>query len=93
MIPFSHPSTLLLPSSSSFDPAVHLHSEGPTPTANAPIEEKEGQLPAASDSFSDDLEALEHTHLEQERNKVVIKHRAWDLSDVFRSGDEDIRPS
>ncbi|OQE80901.1 hypothetical protein PENNAL_c0043G09280 [Penicillium nalgiovense] len=73
----------MLPSSpsflSSFDPALHLHSEGPG-NANPP-----------SESFSDDIEAIHLHRHEQTRNRVVIQHRAWDLSDVFRSED-DIRP-
>ncbi|CAI7646888.1 unnamed protein product [Penicillium glandicola] len=73
----------MLPSSpsflSSFDPALHLHSEGPD-NPNPP-----------SESFSDDLEAIHLHRREQTRNRVVIQHRAWDLSDVFRSED-DIRP-
>lgn len=73
----------MIPSSpnflSSFDPALHLHSEEPA-TALPP-----------SESFSDDLEAIHLQRLEQTRNKVVIQHRAWNLSDVFRS-DDDIRP-
>ncbi|CAG8120093.1 unnamed protein product [Penicillium salamii] len=74
----------MLPSSpsflSSFDPALHLHSEGIEST-NDP----------QSESFSDDLEAIDLHRLEQTRNRVVIQHRAWDISDVFRSED-DIRP-
>ncbi|CAG7967626.1 unnamed protein product [Penicillium salamii] len=74
----------MLPSSpsflSSFDPALHLHSEGIEST-NHP----------QSESFSDDLEAIDLHRLEQTRNRVVIQHRAWDISDVFRSED-DIRP-
>lgn len=65
---------------SSFDPALHLHSEEDFP---------DQQLP--SESFSDDIEALQLVREENVRNKVVIQHRAWNLSDVFRS-DEDIRP-
>lgn len=64
---------------SSFDPAIHLHSEDPA-------------IDLPSESFSDELEALNLQRLEKTRNKVVIQHRAWDLSDVFRS-DEDIAPS
>lgn len=60
---------------SSFDPALLLHSQDP-------------DLP--SESFSDELEALNAVRLEKTRNKVVIQHRAWNLSDVFRS-DEDVR--
>ncbi|KAJ5794575.1 ATPase AAA-type core [Penicillium paradoxum] len=73
----------MLPSSpflSSFDPALHLHSEGLDNTINPP-----------SESFSDDLEAIHLHRREQIHNRVVIQHRAWDLSDVFRSEDE-IRP-
>ncbi|KAJ5760038.1 hypothetical protein N7520_007194 [Penicillium odoratum] len=73
----------MLPSSpnflSSFDPALQLHSEGPV-TFNPP-----------SESFSDDIEAIHQHRVEQTRNKVVIQHRSWDLSDIFRS-DDDIRP-
>ncbi|OQE40167.1 hypothetical protein PENCOP_c006G05805 [Penicillium coprophilum] len=73
----------MLPSSpsflSSFDPALHLHSEGPD-NPNPP-----------SESFSDDLEAIYLHRCDQTRNRVVIQHRAWDLSDVFRSED-DIKP-
>ncbi|KAJ5577697.1 uncharacterized protein N7459_006661 [Penicillium hispanicum] len=64
----------LLPS---FDPALHLHSEDPGNTINP-----------TSESFSDDLEAIHLQRQEQTRNKVVIQHRAWNLSDVFRSDDE-----
>ncbi|CAP79538.1 hypothetical protein DTO013E5_9686 [Penicillium roqueforti] len=60
----------------SFDPALHLHSD---------------ILDLPSESFSDDLEALNIQRIEQTRDKVVIQHRAWNLSDVFRS-DDDIRP-
>ncbi|KAH1462514.1 Subunit of a complex with Ctf18p [Aspergillus fumigatus] len=60
----------------SFDPAIQLHSEEQNPL---------------SETFSDDLEALNLLRLENIRNKVVIQHRAWNLSDVFRS-DEDVRP-
>lgn len=62
---------------SSFDPALHLHSQddiAPHPP---------------SESFADDLEALNLQRLEHKRD--VIQHRAWDLADVFRS-DDDIRP-
>ncbi|KAJ5958942.1 ATPase AAA-type core [Penicillium vulpinum] len=73
----------MLPSSpsflSSFDPALHLHSEG-LGNPNPP-----------SESFSDDLEAIHLHRREQTRNRVVIQHRAWDLSDVFRS-ESDIQP-
>lgn len=67
----------LLPS---FDPAVHLHSEDQDPDNAEQLE-----------SFSDDIEALNHQRLEQTRNRVVVQHRAWNLADLFRS-DDDIRP-
>ncbi|KAL2014510.1 hypothetical protein VTN00DRAFT_2035 [Thermoascus crustaceus] len=67
---------------SSFDPAIHLHSEPP-----------DNALPTnhLSESFSDDLEALHLHRLEQTRKGIVVQHRAWNLSDVFRS-DDDITP-
>lgn len=65
---------------SSFDPALHLHSEEP-----------EYPLHPPSESFSDDLEAIHSQRRELTRRQVVIQHRAWDLSDVFRSED-DLRP-
>jgi chromosome transmission fidelity protein 18 len=61
----------------SFDPALHLHSED--------LREPSSQ------NFDDEFEALHQVRLNKTRNKVVIQHRAWDLSDVFRS-DEDVRP-
>lgn len=64
----------------SFDPAIHLHSEGVNDLPEPP-----------SEPFSDELEVLHLQRAENLRNKVVIQHRAWNLSDVFRS-DEDIRP-
>jgi len=70
----------MIPSSpilSSFDPACHLHSEEPTTIVNPP-----------SESFSDDLEAIHLARADLTRNKVVIQHRAWNLSDVFRSEDD-----
>ncbi|EPS34260.1 hypothetical protein PDE_09224 [Penicillium oxalicum 114-2] len=74
----------MIPSSpdflSSFDPALHLHSESHSYSPNLP-----------SASFSEDLEAIHFHRLEQTRNKVVIQHRAWNLSDVFRS-DDDTKP-
>ncbi|KAJ5918650.1 ATPase AAA-type core [Penicillium verhagenii] len=77
----------MLPSSpdflSSFDPALQLHSEDPNTTLNPPSE--------LFESFSDDIEAIHQHRVEQTRNKVVIQHRSWNLSEVFRS-DDDIRP-
>lgn len=65
----------------SFDPAFHLHSQGPDDIDILPPDE----------SFSDEFEAIHLQRQENIRNKVVILDRAWNLSDVFRS-DEDIRP-
>ena len=71
----------MIPSSpnilSSFDPALHLHSEDPVHAINTP-----------SELFSNDLEAIHLQRQEQIRTKVVIQHRAWNLSDVFYSDDE-----
>lgn len=71
----------MIPSSpnflSSFDPALHLHSEEPEQPFNPP-----------SESFSEDIEAIHDHRRELTRNKVVIQHRAWNLSDVFRSEDD-----
>lgn len=63
---------------SSFDPAIELHSEPPDVLC-APV------------SYSDDIEALESdretSKVAKIRNKVVIQHRAWHLPQVFRSDD------
>lgn len=73
--------------SSDFDPALYLHSE----ISNSDLLSGPDAV-----SFSDDLEALQHKHLkiaeENRRNGVVIQHRSWNLSDVFRSED-DYQPS
>lgn len=70
---------------SSFDPALHLHSEV-NETAEGPV-----TLPSCS--YSDDLDALHLQHQETValKNKLglVIQHRAWKIADVFRS-EEDI---
>ena len=72
--------------SSEFDPALYLHSEPPES-----LLQSEPEL----DSFADDIEALQQRRLEtaeeNRRNGVVIQHRSWNLSDVFRS-DDDIQP-
>ncbi|KAE8352174.1 chromosome transmission fidelity protein 18 [Aspergillus coremiiformis] len=65
----------------SFDPAIDLHSQGPDDIDIVP----------PSESFSDELEAINLQRQDNIRNRVVILDRAWNLSDVFRS-DEDIRP-
>ena len=67
----------------SYDPALDLHSED---------DHDHPPIHPTSDTFSDDLEALNQHRLEQAHNRVVIRHRAWQLSDVFRS-DEDTTPS
>lgn len=74
------PSSPSLPSS--FDPAIHLHCEA---NGAAPL----------SDPHSSELEAFNIQRLETIREKtkkgIVIQHRAWNLSEIFRS-DEDIQP-
>ncbi|KAJ9376449.1 hypothetical protein DTO063F5_8784 [Paecilomyces variotii] len=72
-------SSPLLPSS--FDPALHLHSE--TPDIDLLND-------CPSETFDDDIEALHLQRQENLRKGVIIQHRAWNLSDVFRS-DEDLR--
>ncbi|KAK2787838.1 hypothetical protein FQN52_007017 [Onygenales sp. PD_12] len=71
---------------SSFDPALHLHSELP---------HLEGPDPLLSESHSEELEAYKAQRLEraQELTKqgIFIQHRTWELSDLFRS-DDDTRP-
>ncbi|RAL12812.1 putative sister chromatid cohesion factor (Chl12) [Aspergillus homomorphus CBS 101889] len=95
------------PIPSSFDPAIHLHSDPDLDSDPAFLEFEHQQQPnhyhyqqqqqqqqqqhPLSQTFSDDLEALHLQRQDQARNRVVIQHRAWNLSDVFRS-DEDIRP-
>ncbi|KAF7592224.1 hypothetical protein BBP40_000495 [Aspergillus hancockii] len=65
----------------SFDPAIDLHSQGPDDIDQHP----------ATESFSDEIEAIHLQRQDNIRDKVVILDRAWNLSDAFRS-DEDIRP-
>lgn len=71
------------PIASSFDPALHLHSE---------VNEIEGPVTLPSCSNSDDLDALHLQHQETValKNKlgVVIQHRAWKIADVFRSEED-----
>ncbi|KAL1869245.1 Chromosome transmission fidelity protein 18 [Paecilomyces lecythidis] len=67
---------------SSFDPALHLHSE-------LPDLDPSNQCP--SETFDDDIEALHLQRQENLRKGNIIQHRAWNLSDVFRS-DDDLRP-
>lgn len=68
---------------SSFDPAIHLHSE-----AN----DTEGPVALTSCSHSDDLDAVHLQHQESValKNKlgVVIQHRAWKIAEVFRSEED-----
>ena len=65
----------------SFDPAIYLHSEDEFPH-NAPT----------SPSHSDDIEALHLLTAEDKINKttqrVVIQHRAWNTTEVFRSEED-----
>lgn len=70
--------------SSPFDPALHLHSEGGV--------EFEANISACD--YSDDLEALNlqaaEAIVQKTKNGVVVQHRAWTLSDVFRSDDDHL---
>lgn len=70
------------PYPSSFDPAIHLHSEAP--------EAINHQIP--SEAHDDQLEALAAQLRESTaaKNKagIVIQHRAWKLPEVFRSEEE-----
>lgn len=66
---------------SSFDPAIHLHSETDL-VLNAP----------ASPSHSDELEALrqciESDKAQKTRQGIVIQHRAWRTAEAFRSEED-----
>ena len=78
----SSPSSLPSPPSS-FDPALHLHSERLEPDI------------IGAEANSDELEAL-HAQQSQRsreltRKGAVIQHRSWNLSEVFRS-DESFSP-
>lgn len=68
---------------SSFDPAIHLHSE---------VNEFEDPVALPSCSNSDDLDALHLQHQETVALKnqlgIVIQHRAWKIADVFRSEED-----
>lgn len=74
-MPCSSPPSIL----SSFDPAIHLHSEG-----EATVE---------AYGASDDIEALNlHARditTEKTQQGIVIQHRAWKLNDAFRSEGSD----
>ena len=63
---------------SSFDPAIHLHSE--------PLE-----IPRPQTEYSDDAEALnlvqEEHRLDRAEKGLVIQHRAWNLCDIFHGED------
>ncbi|KAL9062504.1 MAG: hypothetical protein Q9157_008862, partial [Trypethelium eluteriae] len=75
----SWPSSQPLPSS--FDPALHLHSDF-----------EGAELTGLNQTFSDDIEAglVQHRELAADKveKRIVIQHRSWDLQDTFRS-DED----
>ena len=69
------------------DPAIHLHSEA--------AQVIDGHVPVVADSdaiATDDAEALYLQRAEviaaKTKQGIVIQHRAWNVSDVFRS-DED----
>ncbi|KAF2472798.1 chromosome transmission fidelity protein 18 [Lindgomyces ingoldianus] len=65
----------------SFDPAIHLHSEFEC-SQDAPL----------SLSVSDDLEALQqcidNDKIEKNKQGIVIQHRAWNTAEVFRSEED-----
>ncbi|KAI9790645.1 MAG: hypothetical protein M1833_001898 [Piccolia ochrophora] len=67
---------------SSFDPAIHLHSEQDSIGPNFPV----------LNSDADELEALhlqnEEVTAEKTRQGIVIQHRAWQVSDIFKSDDD-----
>lgn len=66
---------------SSFDPAIHLHSES----------EEVARVDA---SYSDDIEALnvpkEELRADNSRNGIAVQHRAWQIPEIFRSEDSDL---
>jgi chromosome transmission fidelity protein 18 len=63
---------------SSFDPAI-FYPQFDHPQYDAP----------PSNSFSDDLDALQQCITEdrtkKNRERIVIQHRAWKITEVFRS--------
>lgn len=68
---------------SSFDPAVHLHSE---------VDDNNNPIILPSFNNSDDLDAF-HLQLAESkalknRQGVVIQHRAWKTADAFRSEED-----
>ncbi|KAK8159518.1 chromosome transmission fidelity protein 18 [Phyllosticta citrichinensis] len=69
----------------SFDPALHLHSEDP-----APVDDP--ALPTSS--CSDEFEALalqtKETIAAKTEQGIVIQHRAWKLPEVFRSEEDHL---
>ncbi|KAF2762386.1 hypothetical protein EJ05DRAFT_507934 [Pseudovirgaria hyperparasitica] len=73
-----YPSSPDIPTS--FDPAIHLHSEVDT------------RLP--SENHSDEIEAqlqqIEETRITKNREGIVIQHRAWRSVDAFRSEEDYI---
>ncbi|ORY11050.1 hypothetical protein BCR34DRAFT_565886 [Clohesyomyces aquaticus] len=66
----------------SFDPAVYLHSE-PELSQDAP----------ASTTFSDEFDTLQQCivedRLEKNKRRIVIQHRAWNTTEVFRSEEDN----
>jgi hypothetical protein len=69
---------------SSFDPAIHLHSEQA---------ENEEALLGPQATFSDDIDGLNAVLQESAARKneqgIVIQHRAWRTVEVFRSEDDN----
>ncbi|KAK8223287.1 chromosome transmission fidelity protein 18 [Phyllosticta capitalensis] len=69
----------------SFDPALHLHSEDP-----AAVE----HLALPTSSHSDEIEALalqtQENIAAKTKQGIVIQHRAWQLPEVFRSEEDHL---
>lgn len=67
---------------SSFDPAIHLHSE----------QDRHRDAPLLTSSHSDEFEALRQQLSESTaaKNKqgIVIQHRAWKVPEAFRSEED-----
>ena len=75
---------------SSFDPALHLHSESDAAELS--------DLPERTQTFSDDIEAellqQRESVASKARQGIVVQHRRWQLQDAFRSDeDHQIGPS
>jgi hypothetical protein len=67
---------------SSFDPAIHLHSEQGDDAALPP--------PTFSDDINGLTAILEESTARKNGQGIVIQHRAWRTVEAFRSEDENI---